>query len=117
MITEVMWFHRNEKEHPGNDTNALSEERNRAANERIDNIYGRIQRNLRLLPLVDRVLFCQTKARMQKRKLRYKKRWIRDAEKVLDGYDEVGIRVPEARRFRDYFMQERRNEGQEGSGT
>ena len=117
MITEGMWFHRNEKEHPGKDTNALSEERYRAANERIDTIYGRIPRNLRLLPLVDRVLFRQTKARMQKRKLRYKKRWIRDAEKVLDGYDEVGIRVPEARRFREYFMQERRNEGQEGSGT
>jgi hypothetical protein len=39
------------------------------------------------------------------------------ATRLLDGYDEVGARVPEARRFREYFMQERRNEGQTGSGT
>ena len=44
MITEGMWFHRNDKEHPGKDTNALSEERNRAANERIDTIYGRTEK-------------------------------------------------------------------------
>ena len=90
MITEGIWFHRNEKEHLGKDTNALSEERIREVNERIENIYARIPGNLRLLPLVDRILFRQTKERMQTRKLRYIRRWILDATRVLDSYDVVG---------------------------
>jgi hypothetical protein len=109
-ITEDLWKHRNDVEHGNEKRNKLSSDKHTILDEQIDRIYTRIPASTRLLPMTTRHFFNRPIAWRKNRKLKEKRKWIRDADVVLRGCEDIGNRSRTARNFENYFLAQTRND-------
>ena len=72
--------------------------------------YTRIPASTRLLPMTTRHFFNRSKAWRKNRKLKEKRKWIRDADVVLRGYEDIGNHSRTARNFENYFSAQTKND-------
>ena len=95
-ITEDLWRHRNHCEH--------EDMRTTKVDTTIEEIYGRLPRQLRLLPMADRNFFRNDSEWIKRRRLRDKEKWCKQAEKIVQAYEKIAIMSSEARLLRRYFL-------------
>ena len=110
-ITEDQWKHRNDIEHGEDKENARSKQINIATNIEIDKLFDSAP-PLRQLPVTSRHFFSKGRKWRKNRKIRDKKKWIRDVNIVMRSFREIGELAPESRRFRAYFGTIKKNDEQ-----
>ena len=101
-ITEDAWKHRNSIEHGDDENNERSKEINQELDKEVDSIYDSVP-PMRQLPVTSRHFFGKGRTWRKNRKIKDKRKWIRDASVVLRAHEEIGMTSPEAIRFREYF--------------
>ena len=102
-ITEDLWRHRNHCEHEDM-TSRVNVERTTKVDATIEEIFGRLPRQLRLLPMADRKFFRKDSEWIKRRRLRDKEKWCKQADKIVKAYEKIAIMSSEARLLRRYFL-------------
>ena len=91
-ITEDQWKHRNDIEHGEDKENARSKQINTDMNIEIDRLFDSAP-PLRQLPVTSRHFFGKGRKWRKNRKIRDKKKWIRDVKIVMQSFREIGPRI------------------------
>ena len=102
MVRDI-WFERNDQLHH-KENSEHNKRKNEELNDRVTNIFqrlGRLAPNDRMLLPDERIFFAKKEANIKKRKIRSKRRWVNDADDILDIYE---LRTKKHNSITDYLI-------------
>ena len=97
-----MLLQRNSIEHGDDENNERSNDIIHELDNEVNEIFDSAP-PMRQLPVTSRHFFGKGQSWRNNRKIKDKKKWMRDATVVLRAHEEIGMSTPEAIRFREYF--------------
>lgn len=103
-IYDEMWYYRNSVKHEkGRDSDPLTHE---MVDQEISNLFNAAP-PLRFLMVSERRLLAQSAENVKNKPLKYKRKWIRDAEAIITKFNDNKETVEEVKLFRKYFGNKR----------
>ena len=102
-ITEDMWKLRNEAEHK-DEKSRVNKERNEKIDEKIDTIYDKLPKNLRIMPHDDMQFFSKKREFRKQRRLKDKIRWVTKATNIIKGYENIATTNPSAALMHNWLL-------------